>query len=414
MKPLPVLAALLWLAQPAWAQSGILTVTVEETLAYPSSVPAGTDVPLQYHASYANPFGPSSQCSLTDVWWTWPQPQITLNGSTACPDCYELVMVQPTPGGPDLNVDFTPYESRLWTLTVQACVTANNTCGGTMAGCGSAPVALVARRLVLLLGYWPPTDIGIGTRHGMLWKWSPQQNNYQTSGYDVLAISPTFNAPTAVGPPPEWGKGTGDLTVDYRKTSQFIWNTVKDKKPIAIMSFSRGQNDKSWVIEQYARNLKQADWITFGVFNTGPYAGGGGDDFSPYNGNGAVAGNPPDPTKTAWPDVTKKRADYANFITMMRENNLPLNPIKDAVNLAANGLNGKVTASINDTGDVGAFVSEYMAYHGPWYRDYSQANFRCGQKTLKAGHVHVGIQVAPGDGETAVDLQLKELFKVLP
>ena len=68
---------------------------------------------------------------------------------------------------------------------------------------------------------------------------------------------------------------------------------------------------------------------------------------------------------------------------------------------------------INDIGDVGSFVSEYMAYHVAWYRDHTMdraADRRC----LVAGHTHVGIDVDPADGARAVSLQLDALIDVLP
>ena len=74
---------------------------------------------------------------------------------------------------------------------------------------------------------------------------------------------------------------------------------------------------------------------------------------------------------------------------------------------------GRLVASINATGDVGSFLSEYMAYHVAWYRDHTMdhaADRRC----LLAGHTHVGIDVDAGDGARAVALQLDELIRVLP
>lgn len=68
------------------------------------------------------------------------------------------------------------------------------------------------------------------------------------------------------------------------------------------------------------------------------------------------------------------------------------------------------------TGDVGAFVSEYMAYHVAWYREYINAKFPNdpSKQCANSGHTHVGILISRADAEAAVDTQLKELFKVLP
>ncbi len=81
------------------------------------------------------------------------------------------------------------------------------------------------------------------------------------------------------------------------------------------------------------------------------------------------------------------------------------------MNAGVPGLN----AFLDLSGDVGEFVSEYMAYHGPWYRDWSNANF--GDPCLKcliAGHTHVGVQVTAAQGEAAVEIALDEVIKQLP
>lgn len=200
--------------------------------------------------------------------------------------------------------------------------------------------------------------------------------------------------------------------VDYRDTSQDFWEMVQQNNPIAIMSFSLGNNDHSWELEATARNLAQNDWINKleyldnnGVVQTQnfarPYAGGSAADFSPYKGQGTIAGNPPDPTNAAG---------------ATRASNLPMDAIAPAISNEFPNPPGNVVPKIDNTGNVGAFVSEYMAYHVAWYRDYINAKFpNDPAKQCKiAGHTHVGIQVATGDGVTAVDIQLKELFKKLP
>jgi hypothetical protein len=49
------------------------------------------------------------------------------------------------------------------------------------------------RRLILLYGYWPPTDIGVEGRAGILDTWKTR-GRYKDSNYDVLAITPEFTA----------------------------------------------------------------------------------------------------------------------------------------------------------------------------------------------------------------------------
>ncbi len=157
--------------------------------------------------------------------------------------------------------------------------------------------------MILLFGYWPPTDIGIATRHGMLWKWQTLQVNWKGSGYDVQAFSPTFQAPLPPiqpGKPPKWGQGTGILQVDYQKTSEDFWALVKQYRPIAILHHSRGADDNSWELEEKAHNLKHNDWVPDYTNPKRPNVGGAADDFSPYkNTPPPMAGDPPDPTQPA-------------------------------------------------------------------------------------------------------------------
>jgi hypothetical protein len=160
------------------------------------------------------------------------------------------------------------------------------------------------------------------------------------------------------------------------------------------MSFSRGKAGNAWLLEAAARNLRHADWIV-DPDGKGPLAGGSASDFSPYANTRPAEGEPPDPTREAG---------------RTRASNLPLTAIRDAVNRRFP--DGRLVASINPTGDVGSFVSEYMAYHVAWYRDDSAdlADRRC----LFAGHTHVGIDVDPADAASAAALQLDQLIDVLP
>jgi hypothetical protein len=249
-------------------------------------------------------------------------------------------------------------------------------------------VSLARPPLILLFGYWPPTDVGIEARPGILWGWRARVT-YR--GYDVAAISPRFPAAAAGG---AWGTGEGDITVSYPGTSEGFWRIVTARSPIAIMSFSRGKAGNGWVLEAAARNLRRADWIEDPEDNR-PFAGGSASDFSPYANTRPREGEPSDPTRDAG---------------QTRASNLPMAAIRDAVNQRF--ADGRLIASINPDGDVGSFVSEYMAYHVAWYRDHSAdlADRRC----LLAGHTHVGIDVDPADGATAVALQLDQLIDALP
>jgi hypothetical protein len=244
-------------------------------------------------------------------------------------------------------------------------------------------------RLILLFGYWPPTDVGIDTRRGILWEWR-QRVTYR--GYDVVSISPRFLEASFGG---DWGKGEGDLTVSYAGTSEAFWRIVQERAPIAIMSFSRGRPGNAWLLEAAARNLRRTAWIEDPDGNQ-PRAGGSASDFSPYANTRPRPGSPPDPTR----DAGHKR-----------DSNLPMAAIQDAVNRHFG--DGRLVASINDTGDVGSFVSEYMAYHVAWYRDHTM-DLAADRRCLVAGHTHVGTDVDASDGAIAVARQLDELIDVLP
>ncbi len=277
------------------------------------------------------------------------------------------------------------------------------------------------RRLVLLTGYWPPTCIGSEDLHGILWKWRNKMEDYANSGYDVLALSPNFpegvlgttidrETDQPITGAPYWGSGSGTFRVDYRDTSQSFWEVVNKYHPIAIMSFSRGQLGTEWLLESSAKNHGKNLWVTktnyldtHGQRKTdavpAPFAGGSPEDYSPYRGKGTILDFPPD---------IKKPAETP------RAGNLPAASIIRAIK--AHFPANKINPSLNINGEVGNYVSEYMAYHVAWYREYSKGTFSLSsnKQCLFSGHTHVGVDVAPTDGEYTVDLQLKALFDVLP
>jgi len=288
-----------------------------------------------------------------------------------------------------------------------------------------APKTEAQRRLIILYGYWPPTDIGVQGRLGMLDTWKAKAQ-YKTSNYDVLAITPEFpTQPLGTYPFPNpvedfWGKGTNrtgfdPLIMDYRETAADFWSEMATYKPIAIMAFGRGEFDKSWVLEPWGKNLRTTDpnqWyysITYSPANQGnpvtmtwnaPYGGGSANDPSPYGLGkpGAVdpkPGNPPDPTKDAGAE---------------RVNSLPTGAIVQKIGSVLPPAD--VAPTDNHPGGPGTFVCNFMAYLVAWWKEYS-SNLPNNQKCKAAGFTHVGGQVTVPHAKTAVEAQLDALVEWL-
>lgn len=196
---------------------------------------------------------------------------------------------------------------------------------------------------IMLTGYWPPTN-------NMLRPFSqnPAQNpegwtgeNWEDRGYDIYSFFPEF--------PDGVGKGVGDFEVDYQDTSEDFWRIVEEVRPVAIITFSRGNFDRSWEVERRQRNLSQ--WI---------------DDYeAPFQ----PTPSPPDASVPAG---------------HIRESTLPMQAIVDAVNEQTT-----LNAYIDEVGFGGGFLSEFIAYHGVWYQSL-HADPSDPYWVAAAGHIHVG------------------------
>lgn len=215
----------------------------------------------------------------------------------------------------------------------------------------------------MLTGYWPPTN-------EMLRQFStnPSQNpagwhgqNWENRGYNIYSFFPEF--PNGIG------KGVGDFEVDYQDTSQDFWRIVAEVRPVAIITFSRGDRGQSWELESRQRNLQT--WVN--------------DYEAPFQ----PTPSPPD---------SGVAAGYIRYST------LPMQNIVDAVGAAGLGLNPFI-----DTSDAfgGGFLSEFMAYHGTWYHDlHSGPNDPAWN--VCAGHVHVGTNVSVPTATIAAEITLRE------
>ena len=191
--------------------------------------------------------------------------------------------------------------------------------------------------------------------------------NWEGKGYDIVSYFPEFNDPNCSN----CGIGYGDLMVDYQNTSTDFWNIVSNVQPIAIITFSRGNIDFSWELEYNYFN--RTNWY--------------GDYQSPIY----PTPNPPDQSVNNY---------------YIRNSNLPLEIIKDAINNSQLGLN----SWIDWQGNPGQFVSEFMGYHGVWYRD---EDIFSENTCIFSGHIHVGGLIDWDTAKLATHITLRELINYL-
>jgi len=223
--------------------------------------------------------------------------------------------------------------------------------------------------IILLTGYWPPTnemirhfsqDINLNPNG-----W--EGDNWENRGYDIVSYFPTFDDPDCSN----CGQGNGILQVDYQNTSDDYWPIVEQHRPIAIITFSRGYIDQSWELENNYYN--RTNWYN--------------DYSTPF----LPTPNPPD---------TNEDSFY------LRNSSLPMNMIIENIQ----NLNIGLDTYIDTDGDPGHFVSEFMGYHGVWYRDLNtNGDFKC----ISAGHVHVGGLIPVETAKTATNETIRTLITYL-
>ena len=212
---------------------------------------------------------------------------------------------------------------------------------------------------VMLTGYWNPTGQMIAQ-----FSTDPYLNpdgwkgeNWENRGYNIYSFFPT----------PDTYNGT--FEVDYQDTWDDFWNITSQLKPIAIISFGAG--DGPWEIEYNARNLDR--W---------------------YNDN-----KPPYQPTPCPPDDTVP----AGFV---RHSTLPVQEIKDAVNKQTS-----VQAWIDWDGNPGAYLCEYMAYLGMWYKSINENDTTYPCKA--AGFIHVKNSISLDDAKDATNVTIRETIKYL-
>ena len=224
--------------------------------------------------------------------------------------------------------------------------------------------------VILVTGYWPPTNEMI--RHfSQNFNLNPngwEGENWENRGYDIISFFPEFDPPDCSN----CGMGYGDLEVDYQYTTEDYWPIVNNFKPLGIITFSRGFNNMSWELEMNTYN--RTNWIN--------------DYLSPYQ----PIPNPP---------------DEESPINYHRVTALPIDQIKDAVNELDNGLD----AYIDYEGHAGAFLSEFMGFHGIWYKDLHQYDDI--DPCFSAGHIHVGGQVPINIAKQGTEESIRVLINYL-
>ncbi len=231
----------------------------------------------------------------------------------------------------------------------------------------AAPLTAGNTRNIMLTGYWPPTNEAV--RH---FSPNPDQNpggwqgaNWEDRGYDVYSFFPEFdNFPSD-------RQGEGDFEVDYQDTSADWWRITSEINPVAIITFSAG-TDGLWELEMRQRNLFSG-WVR------------------DYENPRLPTPRPPDPSMPPGG---------------IRYSSLPMQEIVDAVNDA--GLD-EMTAVIDDVGFGGAFLSEYIAYHGTWYHDL-HANPQDPFRNVAAGHIHVGPDISVEQARIAAEISVRTLL----
>ena len=104
---------------------------------------------------------------------------------------------------------------------------------------------------------------------------------------------------------------------------------------------------------------------------------------------------------------TPNPPDDENPVNYLRESALPIEEIRESINNLNIGLN----AYIDYAGAAGAFLSEYMGFHGIWYKDLNQYNDD--NPCYSSGHIHVGAQVPIDIAKQGAEESIRVLINYL-
>lgn len=216
---------------------------------------------------------------------------------------------------------------------------------------------------IMLTGYWPPSN-------EMLRRWSPNvsQNpqgwigaNWEGRGYNIIALFPEF--------PGGLGKGVGDFEVDYQDTSNDWWLYTAQIQPVAIITFSRANTTNGWELEGGNRTYVESQWTA--------------DYLAPLRPGAGL------PIMDLEPPLTE------------RYSTLPIAQIVAAVSTSGANVNAFSTVI-----DDGRFLSNYIGYHGNWYR-LLHATTASPPWCAASGHIHVGQSTNLADALLATEVTLR-------
>ena len=218
--------------------------------------------------------------------------------------------------------------------------------------------SIIELRNIMLTGYWNPTGQMIAPFSNDTylnpdgWKGA----NWEGLDYNIYSYFPT----------PYTYNGT--FEVDYQDTWEDFWNITDEIKPVAIISFGAGNGP--WEIEYNARNLNS--WVP--------------DNKPPYQ-------------PTPCPPDDSVPPGY------VRHSTLPVQAIADAVNDQTS-----VYAWIDWSGNPGAYLCEYIAYLGMWYKAIHNTTgdpYRC----WEAGFIHVNPSITLQNAMEATNVTIREVIK---
>lgn len=222
---------------------------------------------------------------------------------------------------------------------------------------------------VMLTGYWPPTN-------EMLRQWSTNvaQNpggwtgaDWESYGFNIYSFFPEF--------PQGFGRGSGDFEVDYQDTSADWFAITAIVKPAAIITFSRASNNHDWEMEGGNRTYIASQWTV--------------DYLAP------LQPTPDLPIMQLEPPLTERFSTH------------PMQAIVDAVNAQVPTLNSFISPIDN-----GRFLSNFIGYHGNWYRDM-HSDLSDPAWCVDGGHIHVGYAMTVAEAVHATEVTLRTVLPVV-